>query len=434
MEIRKSRKGFAVHLPTDSWYGSPRFARLYNLRRFEFPKSWDIHLFEPDLVDEMVPLSAAEVGERIRTPIGSSALRKLAETRKDAVIIVDDLSRPTPAFAVIPHLLEELQAGGISPENTTIIIGVGTHRPISMAEQRRKLGREIVDRIRVVNHNCFTRRLKTYQRPNGGPDFSINRLVGDADLKISVSGILAHGGAGFGGGAKAILPSVASYETIRYNHSTFDWEGYGIVYPKEITSQGIRRDMELCAREVGLDFSVNLVYSPLKEVLGLFAGDFVDAHRAGCKMGRRLFLTTAPREKLDIVIADSHPMDTDIGQSRRGSWPEEYGTRSVLVASARDGWAYHGDGGKSYQTYRQMRKKQKPLDTYRFKGTGEDSDTEAQAYYSPTIGEDVFYERDAKRRFFSQWEQVVSELDGTRKHKTVGIFPYASMQIEQKTD
>jgi hypothetical protein len=128
MEIRKSRKGFAVHLPTDSWYGSPRFARLYNLRRFEFPKSWDIHLFEPDLVDEMVPLSAAEVGERIRTPIGSSALRKLAETRKDAVIIVDDLSRPTPAFAVIPHLLEEMGDHGISPENTTIIIGVGTHR------------------------------------------------------------------------------------------------------------------------------------------------------------------------------------------------------------------------------------------------------------------------------------------------------------------
>ena len=45
MEIRLSRNGSAVHLPTDSWYGNRRFGQLYNLRPFEFPKSWDIHFF-----------------------------------------------------------------------------------------------------------------------------------------------------------------------------------------------------------------------------------------------------------------------------------------------------------------------------------------------------------------------------------------------------
>ena len=432
MEIRLSRNGSAVHLPTDSWYGNRRFGQLYNLRPFEFPKSWDIHFFEPDRAAEMQPLSDAEIGEGVRTPIGASALRKLAESRKDAVIIVDDLSRPTPAYAVIPHVLEELQAGGITPENTTIIIGLGTHRPITRAEQRRKLGKEIVDSIRVVNHSSFTRRLKTYRRLNGGPDFSINRIVGDADLKISVSGILTHGGAGFGGGGKAILPSVAAYKTIRYNHSTFVWEGNGIVYPRQITSPGIRRDMELCAREVGLDYSVNVVYSPLKEVLGIFGGDFVDAHRAGCRKARDLFLTTPPKEQLDIVISNSHPMDTDIGQSHRGTWPEAYGKQSVLVASARDGWAYHGDGGKSYRTYRQLQKSQKPLDSYRFKGTAESANNEARAYFSPTIGDEIYYEQDGKRRFYSRWEHVIAGLDGTGQQKTVGIFPYASMQIESK--
>ena len=295
---------------------------------------------------------------------------------------------------------------------------------------RRKLGKEIVDRYRVVNHNCFTRNTKTYSRPNGGPDFSINRIVADAGLKIAVSGILSHGGAGFGGGGKAILPSVASYETIRYNHETFEWEGYGIVYPKRIKSRSIRKDIEICTGVVGLDYSVNVLYSPRKEVLGVFSGHYIDAHREGSKAGRRLFLTTPPGEKLDIVIADGYPLDTDIGQSHRGTWPEKYGKKSVLMGGARDGWAYHGDNGKSYRIYQQMRRERKAVEGYRFKGTQHSKDANVQSYFSPTITEEQFYERDVKRRFYNHWEALIADFDGNGRKKSVGIFPYASMQVE----
>ena len=432
MEIRNSRNGFAIRLPTESWYGSRRFNRLYNLREFWFPRSWNIEVFEPDGVKGIRPLSDGEIRKGVQQAIGTQPLRKLAEDRKDAVIIVDDLSRPTPAFAVMPTILDELRAGGIGPDRTKIIVGVGTHRPITVAEQRRKLGKEIVDRVEVVNHNAFTRRIKTYKRPGGGPDFGINRIVADADLKIAVGGIIPHGGAGFGGGGKAILPSVASYASIRFNHNTYAWEGYGIVYPEEIQSACIRKDMEGCARAVGLDFSVSLVFTPFKQVVGVFSGDFVTAHREGCAFARRLYLTDLPAEHLDIVIADSYPMDTDIGQSRRGSWPEKYSKKSVLIAGARDGWAYHGDNGKSYRVYRQM-KKQRPLDAYRFKGTDEDPGKDG-LYYSPTLTSGAFYQRDAKRRFFNRWDEVIAGLDGDGREVTVGIFPYASLQLEKKTE
>lgn len=430
MKIRKVPNGFAIWLPTESWYGDRRFRYLYNLREFWLPRSWNIEIFEPDGAEEMRPLSNDEIRRELQQAIGTEPLRELAEGRRDAVIIVDDLSRPTPTFAIIPFILDELIAGGIDEGKTKIIIGVGTHRPITKREQRKKLGKEIVDRVEVVNHNAFTRRIKTYRRPNGGPDLSISQIVGDADLKIAVNGIIPHGGAGFGGGAKAILPSVATYDTIRFNHDTYAWEECGIVYPEEIQSDCIRKDMELCARAVGLDFSVNLVFTPFKEILGVFGGDFIKAHRQGCAFAQKLYLTEAPSEQLDIVINDSHPLDLDITQSYRGAWPEKYGKTSVLVAGARDGWSYHGDSGKSYRVYRRMRKQQ-PLDFYRFKGTGGAEEKDG-LYYSPVLSSGEFYERDSRHRFFNRWDELITGLDSKGRGMTVGIFPYASLQLEKK--
>ena len=428
MTIDKVDNGFSVKLPSESWYGGRRFDYLYNIRDYEFPSSCAIEVFEPEGLQAMRPLSGREVVKQLQDTIGTEPLRKLAEGRKNAAIIVDDLSRPTPAYAIVPAILDELKSAGMGEDKVTIIIGLGTHRPITVAEQRRKLGKDVVARVKVVNHNCFTRKLTTFQRPDEGPDFKINSVVGEADLKISVSGVVSHGGAGFGGGAKAILPSVASYDSIMFNHQTYAWEGYGIVYPEKITSECIRKDMEICARVAGLDFSVNLVFSPLKELLGVFAGDFDKAHRKGSKFARKLFLTQVPKEKLDIVIAGGYPLDSDIGQSHRGTWPEKYGEKQVLLAGARDGWAYHGDNGKSYRTYRRLRKTQ-PVEHYKFKGTG-DAEEQVGYYYSPVLSEETFYERDVKRVFFNDWRTLISAVNGNGRDTTVGIFPFASMQVE----
>ena len=431
MDIQTTRDGFSIQLPMDSWYGGPRRNQLYGLRELRFPKSWEIAALEPDGLADARTLSNEEVRDGVRNALGTEDLRKLAEGRRHAAIIVDDMSRPTPAYAVVPIILEELEAAGIGPDATRIVIALGTHRPITKAEQRRKLGKDVVGRVEVINHNAFTRKTKAYKHPDGGPDIVINRAVGDVDLKISVSGVVSHGGAGFGGGAKALLPGVASYATIRYNHSTFSWEDYGTQYPAEISSACIRRDMERCARAVGLDYSINLVCTPLKEIVGVFSGDFVAAHRAAAALAHRLYLTRVPNGKLDIVVANGYPLDSDIGQTHRGAWPEKYGRRSVLAGGARDGWAYHGDNGKSWRVYCRLRKERGPLDAYTFKGTRE-VDGEDTFYYSPNLTPESFYERESKRRFHNRWDELVTELGDVRKARTVGIFPYSTIQVERR--
>ena len=101
MAIRKVRDGFSIELPMESWYGSRRFRQLYSLRRFLFPRSWDIEVFAPRGIAEASPLGVGDIRRQLQQPTGTEPLRKLAETCRNAVVIVDDLSRPTPAFGSI---------------------------------------------------------------------------------------------------------------------------------------------------------------------------------------------------------------------------------------------------------------------------------------------------------------------------------------------
>ena len=48
---------------------------------------------------------------------------------------------------------------------------------------------------------------------------------------------------------------------------------------------------------------------------GVFAGDFIEAHRAGIRFARRIYSTPKPQELLDIAILNAFPKDTDIIQT-----------------------------------------------------------------------------------------------------------------------
>ena len=60
---------------------------------------------------------------------GAPALRKLARGRRDAMIVVSDLTRPVPNAALLPAILDALRAGGISPEAVTNMGATRRQRP-----------------------------------------------------------------------------------------------------------------------------------------------------------------------------------------------------------------------------------------------------------------------------------------------------------------
>ena len=77
---------------------------------------------------------AAAIHRALATPIGTKPLRELARGAQKVVLVADDNTRLTPADKIIPILLDELNAAGIRDEQVTVIIALGTHRPMTREE------------------------------------------------------------------------------------------------------------------------------------------------------------------------------------------------------------------------------------------------------------------------------------------------------------
>ncbi|MEZ5362094.1 MAG: lactate racemase domain-containing protein [Bryobacterales bacterium] len=73
-------------------------------------------------------------------PIGCAGLEELARSKRSAAISVCDITRPAPNKLVLPIVTAALEAGGIQPENITILIATGLHREATDAELDEILG------------------------------------------------------------------------------------------------------------------------------------------------------------------------------------------------------------------------------------------------------------------------------------------------------
>ena len=75
-----------------------------------------------------------------RDPIGTPALRQIAQGRKDACILICDITRPVPNQTILRPMLKVLREAGIPREHTLILVATGLHRPSTDAEKLEMLG------------------------------------------------------------------------------------------------------------------------------------------------------------------------------------------------------------------------------------------------------------------------------------------------------
>ena len=289
--------GFVIKIATGAWNGD-------KYRVLNFPDNWNISVYESQWFDA---LDESHIRIAFAKPIGAKPIHQLAQGKKTAVIIVDDLSRPTPAYAVIPYILNDLSKGGIKEESISFVIGGGTHRPLNDEEIARKVGDSVVSKFGVYNHNVFSKNLENLGYMDDGTPMYINEIVMNSDLKIGVGGIIPHVSAGFGGGGKIIIPGVAGYDTIAYNHSKFKGRGRGIL-KEQGSEKDMRDNVEDAARFVGLDFMANITINSKRQITGIFAGDAIESYRQGAIFAKEIYDTFIPEEDIessDIVIINA---------------------------------------------------------------------------------------------------------------------------------
>ena len=81
------------------------------------------------------------IKKALANPIGTKSLKELAKGKKNVLIVVDDITRPTPIHKFVKFILDQLKQAGIKDKQIRFLIALGTHRPMTKKEMREQTGR-----------------------------------------------------------------------------------------------------------------------------------------------------------------------------------------------------------------------------------------------------------------------------------------------------
>ncbi len=252
--------------------------------------------------------------EALTHPVGMAPFSSLLKGGEDLLLIVDDNTRPTPVHQLLPILLNELQVERLGV-HVTVLIALGTHRPMTRAEIERKVGKEIAARYPVVNHSPGDPGSLVYLQttPNGAPIY-VNRLLQEADVCIGISNIVPHNLAGWSGGAKIVQPGICGKETTYRTHL--------LAVRCPTTNMGrlanpVRAEIEAVVRQTNLTATINIVLERHGAVVHIVAGEARAAHRRAVALAEPIWQVPV-RALGDIVIVSSYPADLDFWQANKG--------------------------------------------------------------------------------------------------------------------
>ena len=265
-----------ISIPSRLWYENKEW-------ELTLPERWEVDNLNPPGFDKP-KLTSSQIREKIHHPIEGPTLEEMAKGKKQAVIVFDDMTRPTPVKEIAPHILESLHRAGMKKEQIRFIWALGSHGVYDMINARKKLGNEIVENYTVYNHDPFQNTVRVGRTPTG-VELWFNREFMNCDLKIGIGCITPHVHVGFGGGAKIILPGVAGIETINQFHNQLHRDqtrtGLG-----NFSNNIMRAECDAGGDAVGLNFKVDCLINRRGEITSLYAGSFRATHAAGAEEGK----------------------------------------------------------------------------------------------------------------------------------------------------
>ncbi len=287
----------------------------------------------------------AEIERALSQPIGTQRLNEIAKAGDKVAIVVDDATRATPSYLMIPPLLDELNKAGVKDEDVTVIFGCGSHRPVTQLEKEKLVGKEALERVRTINHDYMAEDQVFLGETSQGTKVNVNKIFAEADVKVLAGDINLHYYAGYGGGRKGVLPAVSSAETIQQNHAL-------LVQPKATTGvlegNPVHEDMMEAAKLAKVDFILNIVTNSKKELVKAFAGDLEQAFLEGTKLVDEMYkVPIEQRANIVVVSAGGHPNDINLYQASKAihNALEAVKRRGVIILAAE---CPEGHGNKAF--------------------------------------------------------------------------------------
>jgi len=281
-------------------------------------------------------------------PAGGVPLRDVVDPDDRVCIVTSDGTRPVPNAVLLPWLLDALP---VPEERVTVLLGNGTHRANTAEEIAGMFGADVARRLDIRNHDAFDPDANArLGATSSGAPILLDKTYVEADKRIVLGFIEPHFFAGFSGGAKGVAPAVAGIESVLHLHR-FDL----IAHPSStwgvLEGNPIQQEIAEMVAPCPPDFLVNVTLNNRKEITGIYAGDCVAAHQAGCTHVRDHAMVEAPQKFPVVVTSNSgFPLDQNLYQTVKGMSAAarivEDGGWIIVASECRDGVPAHGNFGE----------------------------------------------------------------------------------------
>ena len=406
-----------IVLPELLWYGN-------KTTEIDLPEDWNVQVC-PMNGAEAPAMTVDQMEAAINEPMGTSTISELAKGKKRAVILFDDMTRPTRTYELAPLVIKELKAGGIEDDNITLVCALGTHGELTANEFRKKVGPELLSKYRVFNHNIYENcvEIGTTSR---GTKMMINREVAEADLKIAIGCVTAHAQAGFSGGGKIILPGVSHIDSISHYHlqvEAMDRDSTGMgKYPNNI----LQMEIEEAGQMAGIDFAINVMVNGRGATTHLLAGDLIRIYHEAVKSAADHYATTPSPQNKKLAISNAFVKANEmaIAYGLGVMALKDYTGTVVVIANSPEGQVVHKLLGRWGTTYGG---RQYPISTVL---PGVNLIIQAP-YLERTFGD--WFDNPEVITFTRNWDQTM-ELIGPKfgAGTEVAVIPTATMQYYRR--
>jgi lactate racemase len=261
------------------------------------------------------------------------------------LLVIPDHTRRCRVDEILHMLLPKLET--LTSPIIDIVVANGSHVLQPETTVRDLVGADLYDRYSVRQHDSQDQNgLHYFGATDYGTPVFLSKQVKDADVVVTIGGILFHYFAGFGGGAKMLLPGVAGYETIRINHRRTIDETSGSFHrgcrEGQLNGNPVFMDLAQVDQMVPDVISLQVVLNPQKEFVFAQAGPMLSVHQQGCQVVKATY-SLPLKAQADVVVASAggFPSDVNLVQAHKSIHHAfravKPGGSLVMLAECREG-------------------------------------------------------------------------------------------------
>lgn len=285
----------------------------------ELDDDWDVSVIrKPTMPVEANPLDAVEAA--LGNPVGCAALVEEAKGKASACILICDITRPVPNAQLLPGILRQLLAAGMTRDSIRILVATGLHRPNEGAELAELIGDPwVLENFRVENH--FARNDADHAdmgTTSKGTRVKLDRRFVDAELKIVTGLVEPHFMAGYSGGRKVIAPGVAHKDTITTFHNA-RFMSHAKADSCILEGNPLHEEQLEIVNMLGRVLAVNTVLDEHRRMSFVNFGDVIKSHLEAVQFTEDYTVVPITKKFRTVVTsAAGYPLDQTYYQTVKG--------------------------------------------------------------------------------------------------------------------